>query len=164
MRITFALLAATVWAQAQPPPQSVEWSRTPVALAGKFALVKLTGGIRLGGTWVSVTPDSFAMNVESTSKSQEIPKGLRSIPRSSFTELKVRKRRARGRVIGTLAGLTAGSALAGLVSGSREGAQGPAGFAVLGLATAGYYVGREMDYATQVILLVPDPSGPSLPK
>ncbi len=87
----------------------------------------------------------------------ELGKGLQTIPRSSLLQVRAGKRRARGRVIGTLAGFYGIAALAGLASGA-EAAQGPWGLAILGGGIAGYYIGKSVDHDTREILFLPDAS------
>ena len=151
MKTTLFLVASILVAQAQP----IAWNRSAESMAGQFAQVKLTNVTRIGGTWVSVTPKSFTMNVEKTSNKTEIGKGLQSIPRSSLLQLRAGTRRARGRVIGTLTGYFVIAAIAGLASGA-EAAQGPWGLAILGGGIAGYYIGKSVDYDAREISFLPD--------
>jgi len=159
MRITILFLAAVMWAQAQPPPERVSWNRTPEVLNGKLVLIKLTGGTRIEGGWVSVTPSTFTMRIEKTSNKREVQKGLQTIPRSSISEVRARKRRVRGRVIGTLAGFYGIATIGAVASGSMEALQGPTGLAAVGGAVAGFLIGKSFDHTSHEIILVSENSG-----
>jgi len=150
MRVTLLILAAMMSAKAQP----IAWDHTTEALKGKFILVKLTSGTLIGGGWLSVTSQTFTMSVESSSNKHEIQKGLQTVARSSIAEVRVRNRRVRGRVIGTLAGFYSVAAIGSLVSGSMEALQGPTGIAALGGAVAGYFIGRSLDKASREIVFI----------
>ena len=152
MGVTLLILAFMMSAQAQP--QRIAWERTTEAFKGKFILVKLTSGTRIGGGWLSVTSQTFTMSVESSSNKHEIQKGIQTVARSSIAEVRVRNRRVRGRVIGTLAGFYSVAAIGSLVSGSMEALQGPTGIAALGGAVAGYFIGRSLDKASREIVFI----------
>ena len=155
MRIILLLLASLQLARSQPQSLSIDWQHSVEALAGQFTQVKLTDGTRIGGSWVAVTPITFTMKVEETSNRSRLTKGPQTIPRASILEITAGRRRARGRVIGTLAGYLGIAAIAALASGA-EAAQGPWGIAILGGGVAGYFIGKSVDHATRTIIFLPD--------
>ena len=159
MKTTLLLLATVLLGQAQPQPLSLAWNNSAEALAGQFAQIKLTDGTRIGGTWASVTPVAFTFHVEQTSNRTNFAKGLQTIPRASILEMKAGRRRARGRVIGTLAGYLGIAVVSSLALGA-ESAQGPWGLAILGGGVAGYYIGKSVDHATRQIIFLPDAPAP----
>ena len=143
-------------AQAEPQPERIAWNRTPDALKSEFVLVTLTTGVRIGGSWVAVTPDTFTMNIEKTSNKREIGKGLRTMPRASIADVRSGKRRMRGRVIGTLAGFYGIATIGGIASCTMEAPQGPTRMVAFGGAIAGYFIGRIYDHSTRQVILLPE--------
>jgi hypothetical protein len=142
--------------QAAPEPERVEWNHTPEAFAGKRVLVRLATGVRIEGTWISVTPSACTMKVEKTSSRKRVAKGTQVLPRVSILRIEIQNRRVRGRVIGTIAGVYAGAAIAYAGSRSQEAlGQSSWGLAAIAGGVAGYFVGRSLDRATREIVLVP---------
>jgi len=135
---------------AQTPAERVEWARTPEAFAGKWVAARLASGTRIEGHWVSVTPEAFTMKVEKTSDKAEVSKGTRELARSALVQVKSGKRRARGRVIGTIAGY-----FAGVVIGNLAGDLGGAAIGALTGLVGGHLVGRASDRAMHEVVLLP---------
>ncbi len=101
--LLLVFLVSRAWA-AEP----VSWARSPEAFVGSLVTVQLNTGTRIAGHWTSVTLDEFTMKVEQTSNKKAIRKGLRTIPRSAISEVRVAPRRVTGRHFGRAAGFTVG--------------------------------------------------------
>ena len=139
--------------QAQPQVEHIPWNQSAERLAGRFVSVHLTSGTRISGSWASVTPTTFTMNVEKTSNKSQLRKGLQTVPRTSIQQVSARKRRIRGRVIGTLAGFYVVAGIAAAATGSGEALQGAFGLAAYGAGVGGYFLGKSYDYtSTQIVL------------
>ena len=134
------------------PLSEVEWSRTPEAFVGKNMIVQLSGGTRIEGSWLSVEPTSFRMNVTKTNNPKAAPKGFQTLQRASLGTVRMRTHRVRGRLIGTAVGMIGIGNLGAAASGSFDGA-------VIGLLTgsvAGYFTGRLWDHRSVLVTIVPD--------
>ena len=149
--VLFLAVVTSVKAELQ-----VAWNRTPEMFAGKYVVLRLTNGTRVEGNWASVTSSSFTMKVEKTSDKRKVQRGLQTMPRSSIVDLRVGKRRVRGRILGVLAGCYGAAAIgAGLSHKSKE-AQGYVGLAAIAGALGGYLIGSAFDHATQAVVLLPE--------
>lgn len=122
--------------------QRVAWPDTTRAFHGFEVEIKTTRGERLRGAWLSTTTDSFEL--ESHDRTT-------SYPRSIIQSIRIRRRRVRGRVIGTTAGYVGSASLVG------ERMQGRLAFLVLGVGALGFIVGRELDRASTEVLLYDPP-------
>jgi hypothetical protein len=150
-----AVVSCVVLLDAQTASVRVRWDRTPEFFTGKRAIVSLKDGTAIEGTWNSVTEETFTMQVEKTSRKQNVPKGLRTFSRSLILSLRVGNRRVRGRVIGSLSGFYGVVALAGASTGSAEALQGGWGIAAFGAGIVGYLAGSAYDRATYQIDIEP---------
>lgn len=141
--------------RAEAEPVRIAWSHTPEVLKDKCVLVQLTTGTKIEGRWISVTADTFTMQVEKSSARNVIGKGTQTLPRSSIAAMRTRNRRVRGRVIGVVGGFYSVAAIASAATRSPDGLQGGWGLAALGGGIAGYFAGRASDRATQEVILLP---------
>ena len=135
-------------------PLRIPWQLAPAACAGKKALVTLTDGTRLEGSLLSVSPSAFEMEVERTSDRRKVANGFQRLDRAQFAGLRIREKRIRGRVIGTVAGvMLAGPA----VFAMNEQTVGVWGLPVYaGIITAGHLLGRVFDRQSRLVLIEPD--------
>lgn len=150
---TIALALACIATLQAGTPETIRWDEAPQAFSNRTVLVQLTNGVHIEGRWLSVTSDAFRFEVEKTSKRRLVGRGVQTLPRSSILRVKIRENRIRGRVIGTTAGVYAGSTLPRVASHSYD--EGVAFGAVLAGAFAGYFVGRAWDYDTREVVLLP---------
>ena len=149
-------LYGSLYGQAQVPPESVAWNRAPEALAGHFVSMKLVDGTRIGGHWISVTPNTFTMKVRTSSNHRTVAENVQKIPRASIVEVRVGGRRNnRGRWYGTVLGIYGVTALA-----VRAQSAGLVIAAPLLGSFAGYEVGDAIDRRSRKIVLLPDDSQP----
>lgn len=135
-------------------PLRVAWQQVPLVCTGRTALVKLSGGTHIEGRLMSVSPASFEMEVQRTNNERDVPKGLRSLPRASIVGLRVREKRIKGRVIGTLAGfMFAGSTVYSMSAGVAMAVGLPVYVAVL---AAGHLAGQSFDNRSREVLFEPE--------
>ena len=154
--ILFLLLATSIYGQTPIPPESVAWNRAPEALAGHFVSMKLTNGTRIGGYWISVTPNKFTMKVQTSSNHRTVGQDIQTIPRASIAEVRVGARRsARGRTYGTILGIYGITALAIRAHSAPLGIAAP----LLG-SLVGYELGDAFDGRSRQIVLLPEDSQP----
>ena len=154
--ILFLLLTTSTYGQTQVPPESVAWNRAPEALAGHFVSMKLTGGTRIGGYWISVTPNTFTMKVQTSSNHRTVGQNIQTIPRASIVEVRVGGRRNnRGRSYGTVIGIYGVTALAIRAQSTALLIAAP----LLG-SFAGYEAGDAIDRRSRKIVLLPKDSQP----
>ena len=154
--ILFLLLTGSLYGQAHVPPESVAWNRVPEALAGHFVSVKLTDGTLVGGYWLSVTPNTFTMEVRSSTNLRTVAKNVQKIPRASIDQVSVGGHRStRGRTYGTIVGIYGFTALA-----LRTQSRGFAIAAPLLGGFIGYEVGNAIDDRSRKIILLPEDTQP----
>lgn len=139
----------------------LRWDELESAIARQRIAMVLPDGTAIEGTVDSVRPDGLVLDVTKTSNPAAQSKGRATIPAQSVSTLSVRKTRSRGRLIGTAVGAGAGVLLGWLVAllvtadektttGSKVAFAG----VTAGLATAGYFAGRESDRRPTVITIV----------
>ena len=124
----------------------------------------LPNGTIVQGQIVGVGNDDLAFKVSQSSDQRAYPKGRRAIPRSSVLTVRLTQTKsAKGRIIGTLAGVFCGAAIgtaAALSQPDNTGANAAAGAGMLaawvGTSVAGYYVGRSFDRKTVFVKALPD--------
>ena len=154
--ILFLLLTTSTYGQTQVPPESVAWNRAPEALAGHFVSMKLTGGTRVGGYWISVTPNTFTMKVQTSSNHRAAGQDIRKMPRASIVEVRAGGHRStRGRTYGTIIGIYGVTALAIRARSGRLMLAGP----ILG-SVVGHELGDVFDRRSRKIVLLPEDSQP----
>ncbi len=148
----------------------VRWSQLEAFLKkGDFlrqgkAMLALRSGAIVEGQIQGMHSDELVLQVSKSSEKKAYPKGRLSLPRDSVLTIRLtRNKSAKGRVIGTIAGIVGGSAIAGAVALSQpdDGSAGDAArVGVLGLwvgtGVAGYYLGRSMDRETTLIRVLPN--------
>lgn len=158
-RVLTLLLAATAVITAQPAPVRVPWAQTPEVLSGKWTLVSLKDGSVLEGSWRSVTGTTCHLDVEKASTrakdKRKLAKGARFIQRDEIEKVHFRKKRIRGRVLGTIAGFYGVTGIASAATGSADALQSGWGFAAIGAGVLGYYAGKSFDTATRELIIEP---------
>lgn len=140
-------------------PLRVGWQQVPSVCADRKALIRLASGTRIEGRLMSVSPASFEMEVQRTSNKSEVPKGIRTLDRASLSELRVRDKRIKGRVIGTIAGFFfAGPAVLSMSAGVVRAIGLPV---YVGIIAVGHLAGRSFDHQSRLVVLEPEgaPSG-----
>ena len=153
MRVFLALLFAASLTCGKS--LTVEWSRTPEALAGKIVRVNLKDGSVLDGDWIGVTPNSFTMRVNSTT-SDMVRKGTNTLARSSIGALAFRRHRIRGRVIGTALGWFISGGIVSAISRAPD-ASPIASVALAGAAAGGLLIGRSVDREMTAVVILDSP-------
>jgi uncharacterized protein YcfJ len=143
MKKRFGLLiwAALLAVKANAADLSLHWSEIEAAVQGKHATVVLTDGKKLRGNITAV--ETTALMID--------PSG--NIDRNRVAEIRIRKDRNKGRVIGT----TIGTLMGGL--GAAAGDVGSGGEKVAAVAVwagVGYLIGYAVDRHEIVIKITPE--------
>lgn len=120
----------------------VAWIDAAKHCAGLEVVATLQDGSKLKGSWIENSNSQFSIKTK---------RGIQVHERKDLKQVETRKRRVRGRVIGTIASYMLGAGLVSLVTGSPEGAQGPLAFVVLGMGMLGYYVGKLLDLDARLV-------------
>jgi hypothetical protein len=163
--LSFALtcLAATSALAAARKNLSVKWADLNQLVVGKKIELVLQGGLGIQGKVLVVKPDALRLRVTSTSDEKVLKPGVRGIPRSSVSLIRMEKLSKRWRAILTPA-VPAVALLGMSVAASRvhplpdpiklgEIAVGITAAAALG----GYVIGRHLDVRERVqITALPD--------
>lgn len=154
MRTLVLLMFVSAFAQAAEPLR-VTWQQVPSVCADRRSLIRLTSGTRVEGRLMAVSPTSFEIEVQRTSNSREVAKGIQTLDRTSLAELRVRDKRIAGRVLGSIAGLILSHPIAcAVVSVTADIVALPVFIAVV---TAGHMLGRIADFRSQAVII--EPSG-----
>ncbi len=132
---------------------------------GKISLM-LPDGTHVEGKAVAVQRDGLLLHVTKTSNRAVQPKGDHLIPQGSISVLRVTEHRARGRLLGLIAGAgIAGGIAAASYPDLYEGtvlivvpAVTAAG--VIGAAIGGYYAGKALDTQITEIMIEPEARPP----
>jgi len=119
-------------------------------LTGEKVIVQLDGGGRLNGRVASVQPEGLVLKGHD-----------QKVSRNSIRELRLVHMRARGRIIGTVAGVFGGLAIAGGIAATHlfsggNGVNALIVVAVVGLPVAGYFIGKAGDRQETLIQILPD--------
>lgn len=143
MKRRFALLICIALAgvSAQAADISLRWSEVGTAVLGKKATVVLTDGKKVKGSITSV--ETTALTVDPN----------RNIDRNTVAEIRIRKNRIKGRVIGATTGLVLGGYGAAL---SDVGSAGERVAAAAFWTGAGYLIGYAVDRHEIVIKITPE--------
>ena len=135
---------------------AVKWNETPLLFSGKTVVVKLIDGTSVRGRWVEVSPQSFTMVVDRTSKRKLHPKGVQTFDRLAASSIKMVRGRTLGRKLGTGVGILIGSQLAFGLGETRAVPD----LAILPLFAAtiavGHAVGAAIDKDEVHITILPD--------
>jgi hypothetical protein len=135
-------------------PLRVGWQQVPSVCADRKALIRLASGTRIEGRLMSVSPASFEMEVQRSSNKSEVPKGIRTLDRASLSELRVRDKRIKGRVIGTIAGfMFAGPVIYSMSAGVVMAIGLPV---YVGVIAVGHLTGQSFDNQSKLVVLDPD--------
>jgi len=140
----------------------VEWNGVPKELvAGRKVEVQLSGGGRLHGKALSLTPDGLRMEIAKASpKDGKYGSGEALVSKSDITALKVRKPHVRGRIILPVATGSIAAAYSAMRAVTSEGTDvGPELAATsIGLVAGGYLLGWLWDRsdATTIHILPAD--------
>ncbi len=138
----------------------LRWSELENVISGHTISLSLPDGHYLEGKVISVRPDTLEVNVGKTSDRIALPKGKHSFPRASISQIGLKTKRVRGRVIGVSSGLAVagGSIGAGMAMQSWDGL-GVAFIGVIvgvGVMVAGYFIGNERDRQLTMITVLQD--------
>ena len=154
------LLCLTAGLEATPGELKLRWSELPGHISGHKISLSLPDGHYVEGKVISVQSDTLEMNISKSSDRKAIPKGKHSFPRLSISQVGLKTKRIRGRIIGVSSGLavSAGSIAAGLAMQSWSGfgvavIGAGAGFAVM---VVGFLIGNEHDRQLTLITVLPD--------
>lgn len=104
------------------------------------------------------------LDVSKTSDKKAYPKGRISLPKSSVLTIRLTQTKsAKGRIIGTLAGIWGGGGIAAAIAVSQPddgSGSAIANFGALalwvGAGVGGYYVGKSFDRKTRLVKVLPD--------
>jgi hypothetical protein len=149
-------------AQAATETVILRWSELSSAIGNQEVTVFLSGNVRIQGRAEQVEPDALVMTIRKTSDEQAYPKGSVSIPRVSVSEVRLKRVKGLGRLIGAAgAGTAAGlGSLPWALSESRinveDSTRGAQWLAITAAATVGgYFLGRLIDKKETIIHLAP---------
>jgi hypothetical protein len=120
----------------------VAWADAAKHCAGLEVIATLQDGKKLKGSWIENTASQFSIKTK---------QGLQVRERKDLKKVETRKRRVRGRVLGTIASYALGIGLVSMITRSSEGTQGPLLFVVLGMGVLGYYVGKSLDLDARLV-------------
>lgn len=142
---------------------TVRWDELSGTVANRTVTVVLSGGGRLTGVISQVRQDDLLMAIDKSSDHGHYPPGEMPVPRREITEIRLKRRKGPGRLIGA-GGAGAATALGALpwaISDARvnvsDGARIAQWAALTAGATAGgYLIGRLIDTRETVIRLAPD--------
>jgi len=156
------MLAGVQVTHAQSGFQSLSWSKLSAAVANQEVTLVLSGGARVKGTVESVLEDALAVNIHKTSNRRLHPVGQASIARKDISEVRIKRVKGPGRVIGA-AGIGALGALASLPWALSEkrvnvsDASRLASWTALsaGFVVGGYFLGHAIDTQETVITIAP---------
>jgi hypothetical protein len=128
----------------------LKWNQMAPLLTGEKVIVQLDGGGRLNGRVASVQPEGLVLKGHD-----------QKVSRNSIRELRLVHMRARGRIIGTVAGVFGGLAIAGGIAATHlfsggNGVNALIVVAVVGLPVAGYFIGKAGDRQETLIQILPD--------
>jgi hypothetical protein len=144
----FLLGSVAVFAGERTLP--LKWSQLAPLLTGEKVMVQLEGGGHVNGRVASVQPEGLVLKGHD-----------QKVARTSIRELRVVHMRARGRIIGTVAGVFGGLAIAGGIAATHlftggNGVNALIVVAVVGLPVAGYFIGKAGDRQETLIQILPD--------
>jgi hypothetical protein len=147
-----ALLFIAALPLAAAEPITVPWGQTPSMLASRTAIVDLDSGARLHGTWLAVTPSTFAFDVAYSGGRHPVKPGVNTFDRAAIQRLRFQEKRIRARAWGTAAGYFTGAGIAARNSKSSRDAV-TAFSVVIATTTTGYLIGRFFDKKSREVRL-----------
>jgi hypothetical protein len=145
-----AVLFITAFLLPAADPLPIPWEMTTTTLMGKKAILILDTGARIEGNWISVTPDSYTIEIEKSRGPNRPPKGIQTLPRASIASLRLRERRIRGRAWGTAIGFYLAVPLAWQVSTAAAAAP-----VFVGTIALGFFAGRALDKTMREVHIEP---------
>ena len=138
------LFLATLIAQSAPDKLTLRWDQLPAALAGGMARVMIDG-VTLSGRIVSTSAESMQMMIEHSSDSKRYARGVTSLPRARIESIYLVRRRIRGRLIGTAAGIFVPAAAIGSTAGKYQQENELWGLVIVATGAIGYQLGKIAD-------------------
>jgi hypothetical protein len=157
------LLCGPHLARAATETLTLRWGELGAAIGNQEVTVFLSGNVRIQGTAAQVEPDALLLTVRKTSDKQAYPKGNTSIPRARVSEVRLKRVKGPGRLIGAAgAGTAAGlGSLPWALSESRINvADSTRGGQWAGITAAaavgGYFLGRLIDTKETIIHVAPE--------
>ena len=145
---------------AAPSEMKLRWSELEKAIFGHTISLSLPDGHCLEGKVVSIGPDTLEVNVGKTSDSNALPKGKHSFPRASISQIGLRTKRVKGRIIGVSSGLAvAGGSIGAGLAMQSWGGLGVAFFGAMvgvGVMGAGYLIANDRDRQLTMITVLKD--------
>ncbi len=158
------LLALTIVqiAHADVKVLTLQWNEVGAAVRSQMVTVELTRHNRLKGTIIEVGQDAIRIDIQSSSDKKAFPPGEASVPRKEVGEIRIKRVKGVGRLIGA-AGIGTAASLGSLpwaISDSRanvsDGKRIAQWVAITGAAVAGgYWLGRLIDTKVTVIKIAP---------
>ena len=158
--LLLCLLYLTAGLEAATREMKLKWSELGAHIAGHKVSLTSPDGHYLEGEVISVQSEALEMNVNKTSDRQAIAKGKHSFVRSSVSQIGLKTKRMRGRVIGVSTGLGVG--VGSIAVGYSMQSWGGLGVALIGaivgvgVMVAGYFIGNEHDRQLTMITVLPD--------
>lgn len=123
----------------------------------------LPDGTNVEGYVLQAKPDAIDIYVTHTSNKQAHPKGNATISRESLSVVQVRSPRHIGKLIGTLAPIGVGAAIAAAGIAGNQGSDSVYGYALAGGLTiaigapVGFLAGRAVDRRFDQFVIIPEP-------
>jgi hypothetical protein len=148
--ISALFLLVSVVASAGNRTLQLKWNQLAPLLTGEKVVLRLENGERVKSRVASVRPDGLVLKRHD-----------QTVVRTSIRELRLMHMRARGRIIGTVAGLAGGLAIATAVAATHlfsggNGVNAAIVVAAVGLPVAGYFLGQVSDRQETLIQILPD--------
>jgi hypothetical protein len=149
--LVLAPSAGVAQPQRQPQPIEVQWKELPRVVMGRRVAAVLADGTHVEGKVRRINPAELVLDITKTSAPHAYPKGVSAIPCEAVSTLQVKQRRWRiaGTLIGLGGGLAAGWIPALLLCGSPDSGNActwSAWLAITGIsAIVGYVAGRSPD-------------------
>jgi hypothetical protein len=148
---------------------AITWEELQARITPRHKIrMVLPDGSSVEGIPLAAPLDAIDMRVTRTSNKQAHPKGITTVPRSSFSVAELRSPRRAGRLIGTLVPVVIGAATAAVCASSKDEATFNGGIAIgaaiMGYGgVAGYFIGRVSDRRFETFVILPQPPRASPP-
>ncbi len=158
----FLFLTTAVVAGNIPTGNRVTWSEFSAKVAPKHTIrMVLPDGTLVEGHPLQLTADAMELSITRTSNRQAHAKGRATIPRGSVSVVEVRSPRWKGKLIGALAPIGIGTAIAVGGMAANQGSDdiyvyaAAGGLTIAAGAPAGLLVGRAIDRRFERFTIIP---------
>ena len=141
--------------------KDLRWSEIG-SLTGRTVELRYADGATVSGRATSFENGQLIVDVRKTTNAAAHPAGRLAVAQGSFQEMRARRERSRGRIIGSIAGIVGGLLVGTVITvynvfnedGGSGGLVALSIGAAAGIATAGYFIGRATDRTWETITVV----------